>query len=323
MTSTPITLLLTNSSDYVSDLIVTRLGSEQIFRYNWDLWREYKLRVTGETFELENAAGRGITDADVVKVYRRSSTPATDIDSNRSLSAEDRFMEEEVRTAWNDIVNLFWAAGKVVLMQPYASLRLGKLQQLRIARKFFPTTPYSFLINRPDALRPGVESVAKSFNFKYGMGTGFFSRKVREDQLDPRCPWFLTDLVEAQWDVTVAVVRDQHFAFSLDRSPFLDRTIDWRLAPSGHAHRHWKPIDLPQAVADGIIAFMREAGAHYARLDFLRAGESYIFLEVNFTGEWGWLDLDGHYGLRDKILHEIDPRTPRVSCPRFDPPAAS
>jgi hypothetical protein len=315
MSAAPLTLLLTSSVDDVSDLIVTTLGAEHVFRYNLDHWQDYKLRITGETIELENAQGRRITDADVAKVYRRRASRASEVYPDRPLSDEDRYMEEEVSAAWNEIMNLFHAAGKVVLVNPFTWLLLGKLQQLRIASKHFPLAPYSFLINRPDALRPGVESVVKSFNFKYGAGNAFYSKKVREDQLDPRCPWFLTDLIEAQWDVTVVFVRDQLFAFALDRSTFLDKTIDWRLGPVEHALRAWQPLDLPQSVADGIFAFMRDAGAHYARLDFLRAGNNYIFLEANFAGEWGWLDPQGRHGLRNKILREIDPRTPCVGCP--------
>ena len=311
------TLLLTNSVDYVSDLVVTNLGTERVFRYNSDLWQDYKLRVTEDEIELENAAGRHITDADVAKVYRRSNARGSVLFPDRPMSAEDLYLEEEIWSAWNDVVNILWAAGKVVLVQPYASMRLGKLQQLRMARRYFTVTPSRFLINCPEALRSGVESVVKSFNFKYELGIGFYSQKVREDQLDPQCAWFLTDFVDAAWDVTVVVVRDRLFAFSLDRRPFLDQTIDWRLAPAEYAHRQWAPIELPPAVAEGIFAFMKEAGGHYARLDFLLAGNRYVFLEANFTGEWGWLDQDGKHGLRDKILFEIDPRTPCVSCPRL------
>ena len=313
-----VTLLLTNSIDSASDLIVTSLGTEHVFRYNSDIWQDYKVRITEDVIELENSAGRRITDADIAKVYRRSNFRASEVFPDRAMSTEDRYLEEEIWSALNDVVNILWWAGKVVLVQPYASMRLGKLQQLRMARKHFAVTPSQFLVNFPGGLRPGVESVAKSFNFKYELGVGFYSRKVREDELDPTCPWFLTDFVDAQWDVTVVVVCDQLFAFSLDRRVFLDQTIDWRLAPSEYAHRQWAPIKLPSAAADGIFAFMNEAGAHYARLDFLLADNRYVFLEANFTGEWGWLDQDGRFGLRDTILAEIDPRTPCVSCPRIE-----
>jgi hypothetical protein len=319
MTSTPVTLMLTHSIDYVADLIVEKLGTERVFRYNSDMWEHYKLRVTDNVIELENAAGRRITDADVAKVYYRSNHRASEVDSSRALSAEDRYMEVEVWSAWNDILSIFYAARKVVLIHPYAMHRLGKMQQLRLAGNYFVTTPYSFLINRPDALRPGVESVAKSFGFRYGADAVFCSNKVWEDQLDPRCPWFLTDLVTAEADVTVAFVRDELFAFSLDRRSFVDGTIDWRLAPGENALRNWKPITLSPSFSEKIFAFMMEAGAHYGRLDFLHDGGKYVFLEVNFTGEWGWLDPEGQHGLRDKILREIDPMTPCISCPVFEP----
>ena len=76
MSANPVTLLLTNSVDYVADLVVTNLGTEHIFRYNSDLWQDYKVRVTEDVIELENAAGRRITDADIAKVYRRSNARA-------------------------------------------------------------------------------------------------------------------------------------------------------------------------------------------------------------------------------------------------------
>ena len=39
MTAEPqVTLLITNSIDYLADLLVARLGSERVFRYNTDLW---------------------------------------------------------------------------------------------------------------------------------------------------------------------------------------------------------------------------------------------------------------------------------------------
>jgi hypothetical protein len=315
--SARVTLLLTNSIDYVADVIVQRLGSDNIFRYNSDLWRDYKVRVTESSFELENPTGRKVREADVAKVYRRSTARASTLFPDRQITADERYAEEEVWSAWTDIVDMFWAQGKVVLVQPYAALRLGKLQQLREARKYFETTPYRFLIGAAEAFHAGHKSVVKSFSFKFEPGIGFYSQTVVETDLDPSYPWFLTDFVDADHDVTIAVVRDELFAFALDRSAFIASTIDWRLAPLEYAHKEWKQIDLPSALRGSIFKFMAECGAHYARLDFLRAGNRYVFLEANFTGEWAWLDPHGVNGLLPKILYEIDPRTPCVSVPRI------
>ncbi len=58
-------------------------------------------------------------------------------------------------TAWADLLNIFREQGKVVLSQPLATLRSGKLQQLRVAPKYFEITPYRFVFNRGDLLLPG------------------------------------------------------------------------------------------------------------------------------------------------------------------------
>lgn len=309
------TLLLTNSLDYCADLLVDGVGSEHVFRYNSDLWQDYKLVVTGTHFEIENPTGKSIRDSDIVKVYRRSFQRSSTLFPYRAMSAQDRYVEEEVWTAWNDIVNMLWHDGKVVLIQPLITMRLGKLQQLRLARAYFEMPSFKFIVNAAEALQRGRESVAKSFSFKFDTGVGFYARKVCESDLDPLHPWFLTDYVEAEQDVTVVAVRDELFAFSLDRFVFVQNTIDWRLASGEYAQRNWRKVNIPARLSESIFAFMADAAAHYARIDFLKAGDRYIFLEANFTGEWAWLDPDGTNGLMAKVIREIHPLTPRVSCP--------
>lgn len=315
-TKAPVTLLITNSIDYVSDLLVSRLGSDRVFRYNTDLWPDYTLYFSDSVIEIADPTGRSVSDAEIAKVYRRSSMRRSVLFPQIEMSDLERYAEEEVYAAWADLLNIFWTQGKIVLSQPLGTLRSGKLQQLRIAPKYFATTPYSFLLNRPDRLRAGAQAVCKSFNFKYADGIGFYSSKVDEGTLDPGQPWFLTDFVDATHDVTVAVVRDAVFAFELDRTVFLDQTIDWRQSPVRHAHRGWKRVAIPAELEAGIFSFMAEVGQHFARLDFLRNGDRYTFLEANYNGEWGWLDPDFTEGLGAKIVYEIDPDTPCVSCPR-------
>lgn len=312
----PITLLITNSIDYVSDLLVSRLGSARVFRYNTDLWRDYALCFSAAGVEISDPTGRSVTESTIAKVYRRSAMRRSVLFPQTNLTELERYAEEEVYSALADILNIFWDQGKVVLGQPLATLRSGKLQQMQIAPKYFEIAPYRFVFNRGDCLRPGTTSVCKSFNFKYADGIGFYSSKVEEGDLDPAQPWFLTDFVDATHDVTIAVVRDELFAFELDRSVFIDQTIDWRQSPVRHAHRGWKRVDIPAALQKGIFGFMAEVGQHYARIDFLRRDDRYTFLEANYNGEWGWLDPDATEGLMAKIAHEIDPTTPCVSCPR-------
>ncbi len=152
--------------------------------------------------------------------------------------------------------------------------------------------------------------MCKSFNFKYAEGIGFYSMKVEERSLDPTQPWFLTDFIDATHDVTAAVVRDEVFAFELDRSVFISETIDWRRAPLGTPTVAGRRVELPTALQDAIFGFMAEVGQHFARIDFLRQRDRYVFLEANYNGEWGWLDPDATEEVMAKMAHEINPDTP-------------
>lgn len=312
----PVTLLVTNSIDYAADLLVRKLGSERVFRYNTDLWRDYTMCFSGAGIELADPSGRRATEAEIAKVYRRSSMRGSVLFPQTQLTELERYAEEEVFMAWADLLNIFWDQGKMVLSQPLATLRSGKLQQMRVAPRHFEIAPYSFVLNRPDRLSAGKQSVCKSFNFKYADGIGFYSQKVDEGTLDSTQPWFLTDYIDATHDVTVAVVRDELFAFELDRSVFLADTIDWRRAPVTYGHRGWRRVKLPAGLETAIFGFMAELGQHFARIDFLRRGERHVFLEANYNGEWGWLDSDDKEGLLAKIVYEIDPDTPLVGVPR-------
>ncbi len=55
---------------------------------------------------------------------------------------------------------------------------------------------------------------------------------------------------------------------------------------------------------------MQDMCLHYGRFDFLQAGNTYYFLEVNPNGEWGWLDPSGDVGIVDALARELSPDTP-------------
>ena len=142
MTAEPqVTLLITNSIDYLADLLVARLGSERVFRYNTDLWRDYSFCFSADGVEISDPTGRSVTDANIAKVYRRSAMRGSVLFPQMELTDLERYAEEEVYAAWADLFNIFWHQGKIILSQPLGTLRSGKLLQLRIAPKYSRSPP--------------------------------------------------------------------------------------------------------------------------------------------------------------------------------------
>jgi hypothetical protein len=311
-------LVVTNSYDATADLLVSRLGKDQVFRFNFDLWSEYRFEISARDFFLADPSGREITSARVAKLLWRKPVSRTPW-RRASRTSEDRYYDGEMLYAMRELVNLLWLEGKVVLVEPFAELHAGKFVQLRLASAHLQVPPYQFHLGGKSLFSEGQETVVKSLTME-PVGSEedrelLFTTKVDDRALSSSCPWMVQQYVRATKDVTVAFVRDQLFAFELDRKAFLNHAVDWRELPSDWKQGDWLPHRLDDRVSSGIFAFMKDMGLYFGRLDFLWGPEGYVFLEVNSNGEWGWLDPDGRYGLLPKMADELNPHTPAHSIP--------
>lgn len=75
---------------------------------------------------------------------------------------------------------------------------------------------------------------------------------------------------------------------------------DWRLTAKEQIRITDHP--LPAAVGDRCIELVRRLGLLYGAIDLALAGGRHWFIEVNPTGEWGWLDCDSR-PLASRIAH--------------------
>lgn len=298
------------------------MGTEDIFRYNFDLWRDYKFEVNEDGFRIEDPVGRVAHNDNVGKFLWRKPARTKDIFSELLVGEEERYVEEELWYALREVVNLLWAQGKVVLIEPFADLRVGKFMQLKVAQRYFNVAKYQFRLAFPTRFKKGTDVVVKSLTLEpVSTGTAgkesviICTTKVPDDQLSPSHPWMVQEHINADFDVTVVFVRDRLFAFEFDRRALGDKIVDWRELPVETTSNQWRPHTLPQEVERKIFQFMSELMLHFGRLDFLYANNLYYFLEVNPNGQWAWLDAEGKHGLLSKITEEISPLTPLNSIP--------
>jgi hypothetical protein len=315
MPDLPVTFLYTNSFDTTADLLILNLGSEKFFRFNFDLWRDYRIYIDDERFEIENPTGLRICDQGLAKAYWRKPMRKQHMFPDMQIPQIENYIEEELWYAMRELVNRFWLEGKLVLTEPFADMRGGKLIQARIAKKYFDVPAARFVCGRSKKSDPTTSVVKSLTSSRVKEGAVIYTTRVRMEELDSSSPWYTQEFVEAEKDITVAFVRDQFFAFELPREGFVQRTIDWREVSLETATSDWPTHQLPDKLKAGIFSFMRDMGLHYGRLDFLYTQGKYVFLEVNSNGEWGWLDVEGKYGLRDKIAKEVSPLTPVHSVP--------
>jgi hypothetical protein len=306
--------IFSTSYDTTADLLIHTLGPDRVFRYNFDLWRDYRIEVGPEGFRIEDPVGRVLRERDVTKAFWQKPARTRDIFPETPIADEDRYREEELWYVLKEIFNLLWDRQRVVLVEPYVDIRVGKFVQTRLAARYFRVPEYRFTCGQPAGRDGAGPQVAKSLTSEPVVrGEGrvvLYSTLVDPRDLSPGEPWLTQDYVAAGRDVTVVFVRDRAFAFELDRAAFLDRTIDWREMAVEETSDRWLPHRLPADVESGIFRFMEGLGLHYGRLDFLVDDSGYWFLEVNPSGLWAWLDATGEHGLLGKMAEEISPFTP-------------
>lgn len=311
-------LVISNSFDLTVDLLVSRLGADKVFRFNFDLWHDYKFDINAQRFVLSDPSGREVAGDRVVKVLwrkpwsRKAYRPC-------SHSDEDRYYDGEMLYAMRDLVNLCWLDGKIVLVEPFAELHAGKFVQLRLAGRYFQVPRYQFRLGARSTFPERSETVAKSLTME-PVGDEqsrelLFTTRVDDRSLSADCPWMVQGYIPAHKDITIAFVFDRLFAFELERGAFVDGVADWRELPADWKRDHWLPHRLPDEVASAIFAFMKDMGLHFGRLDFLLGPDGYFFLEVNSNGEWAWLDAEGRHGLLSKVVEEVSPDTALHSIP--------
>lgn len=316
MDTSPVTLIYTNSFDTTTDLLISKLGSERIFRLNFDLWRDYRIWIDPDGFRIQNPTGRTVQRSSVSKAYWRKPMRKQHMFPDKPTSMEDNYMEEEIWYAMREVVNLLWCDGKLILVEPFGDSRAGKFVQAAAARKYFQVPPFRFVSGEAVHVGAGSPVAVKSLTSgRVKAGAVLYTTKVENDVLAPETPWAIQDFVKAEKDVTVVFVRDRLFAFELGRMWFIEKTADWREVSLDPASSEWPVHVLPPAIERGIFGLMADLGLQYGRLDFLLAGGEYYFLEVNSNGEWGWLDCDNQHGLLQKMQEEINPSTPVRALP--------
>ena len=303
-------LILTNSYDATTDLLLDKIGDAPVFRLNFDQMAQYALRLNQGGFRISDPAGRTVTSTTVGKAYWRKPFHV----ECEGSELWTQYVESEMRYVLTEIVNLLWAEGKMVLVEPFAERRAGKLTQLRHARRLFAVPAHELVLNESPRRR---SAVVKSLSNRRVGDKVLYTTAVDTSDLDHRYPWFVEQYVEATHDVTVVFVRGRMFAFSLERD-FLKRAVDWRECMP--EEQNWTRHSLPPQMSAAIVEYMRRLKMDFGRFDFLLDGrERYWFCEVNPNGQFAWLDLGGDHGLLDAVAKEISPTTERHPIPNCHP----
>lgn len=296
------TLLITNSYDVTSDILVRELGADKIIRINYDLIRDYNIQISATDIKI-SVADIFVSEEDISKCFWRKAFNGAEIYDKEFGS----YHAAEYKYLLREIANIFWDKNKFVFNKYDIQNNFGKICQLRLAEKYF-SIPNTSFIQQNNTYEVTDSRIIKSLASQpFDNGDVLYTTDVSNKQLAGQNPWLLQEKIIAKADVTVVYVYGFLYAYSFDRSLF--EGLDWRQNIFEHADK-WQSFKLSTFQSQQIIKFMAETNLTYGRLDFLLVDEDLIFLEVNANGQWAWLDKDRKDGLLKTIANCIDPKTP-------------
>ncbi|MBI4817101.1 MAG: MvdC family ATP-grasp ribosomal peptide maturase [Deltaproteobacteria bacterium] len=192
----------------------------------------------------------------------------------------------------------------VVNPRPAEARAESKLRQLQCAAELGlrvpetivtndPTAARSFLVSHPRSITKLLVPFSQSLD---GRGPTVPTSEIRPsdlNELDPLilAPQIFQPQISKSRELRVVVVGKKAFAASIDASESEHGKVDWGQSAPGEVA--WREERLPSAFEQMVVRLVERLGLVFGALDFIVdvRGE-YHFLEINPSGEWGWLERD-------------------------------
>ena len=174
--------------------------------------------------------------------------------------------------------------------------------QLSMATQIGLPIPPTIITNDPGEIRRAFDQfgamvakpVRRGYITKDGSNSAIFTSQVLEEHMDQvesarYSPAIYQALIPKRFDVRVTVVGSQLFAVAIDSQSDPAASIDWRLTDNPALAHH--PLKLPERLADHLLRLMKSLGLSFGAIDLVqKPNGEFVFLEVNPSGQWLWLD---------------------------------
>lgn len=304
-------LILTSDKDLTADFLIVelinrglsyfRLNAEELTKAN------FAFALAENTVRRELSVGaKTLVLSEVEAVwYRRGIHPVPIASLSRS---ENVFVAGELRhLALGLLFN-----PEVTWVNPIDKVSVAelKLYQLQIAQQLGFRVPRTVISRDAEVLRTFAAQNEHGTICKpifHGMfvdeSTAYsvLTRRVTPESIDAEsvkiCPVFLQEEIPRKSDVRATFIGPHCFVADIKGDPSL---VDWRDPDLSVSYTEGS---LGQEVESMCRAMMVKLGLVYGAFDFVRTpGGDLVFLEINPTGEWAWLENSLGFPMREAFI---------------------
>lgn len=295
----PTVLVLANLHDFSSDKVCLALAQAGVtyLRLNRDQLAELQLRLfpIEPRLEVEFNDQTWIVDKTLQSVWFRQPTYLRNSEGRILTAAEQ--LDRSQWMAFIRALSVFEEARWV--NDPAATFRAeNKAWQLRVASTIGFDVPTTLISNDPTAPVPATigdpvalkaldtvllrEGETQTFAF-----TQIVPWVACSGEDFHKIPSTLQMALHNKLDLRVTIIGEKLWCVAIR---YKEKGIegDWRLHKKGELS--YETFDLPDETARRCFALMRRMGLIMAGIDLALSDNHYWFIEINPTGEWGWLD---------------------------------
>lgn len=305
-------LIVTGTDEPNVQRVIPFLRSKEavVVRMDTDIFlrdTEITFLSTGEKDELILCCSEGekLSMSEVRSVwYRRPPAPKARPDTDPLYR---QFAENEsgkfLWSLWSVLQSptLLWVNHPLTLKL----LEYNKLYQLRAAAKVGFPIPETLVTNSESEAvqfceKWGGRVALKTFggnNLKDGDGSdlviytqGITKRELLEHSDDMKyAPVMLENYIPKKVELRVTIVGNSIFACSIHSQDSPRTKDDWRKYDFPNV-RH-EVFSLPQEIQGKLLRFMKSLNISFGAIDMiLTPNDDFVFLEVNPSGQWGWIE---------------------------------
>lgn len=185
--------------------------------------------------------------------------------------------------------------------------------QLELAARLGLAIPKTIITNDPASIRTAfdefgcmiVKPVRTGHVNHNGKEYSIYTSRVLKDHLDELdsarwSPAIYQELVPKQCDVRITIVGERCFAAAIDSQSDPAASVDWRR--TNNPHLPHRPVTLPVNLTDVLHRLMNALGLTFGAIDMIQTPDGrFVFLEVNPSGQWLWIDDMLDLGISDAV----------------------
>lgn len=324
-------LILTNSTDSGTDLVIERIRTAEVTVHRFDtetfpIQTLLTLKRKADKIVGRLTLGGSSVDLETIKsVWYRRPRPA-DV-SSIAHSGVGRFIRDEASAAlWS-----FYTTSNAYWMNPpligSVLVEHNKLLQLQIAAELGLQVPDTIITNDSSELIEFCRQKGGVIAIKLLKGNHFrrpgneqlslvYTQRITESALLKHrreialSPVFAQEYVEKDYELRITFVAGRFYSCAIYSQPSNRSRTDWRRYDLENV-RHTTYL-LPPTIHQLLTSLMTKLGLNFGAIDMIRTPKgSYVFLEVNQGGEWQWIEKLTGLPIADAIANALI-KTPEI-----------